>query len=240
MTHPTASKTCRFAIVACALLGLSAAAQAQSVDTFDPGANGKVEAIAVQADGKILVGGAFSMLGGGGTGTTQRRDIARLNLDGSLDAAFNPGANGTVLALAVQADGKIVVGGSFTSLAGAVRNNLGRLNPDGSLDAAFNPGASGSIFAGEVDAVAIQPDGKILVGGEFLALGGGTGTTPRSRIGRLNADGSVDATFNPGANEAVISLAVQPDLEDRRRRGLHNACRRDAQSHRQVERERLD
>ena len=73
------------------------AVQAQSaLDGFDPGANGTVRALAVQADGKILVGGAFTTLGGGGTGTTTRNYIGRLNADGSLDTSFNPGANSFV------------------------------------------------------------------------------------------------------------------------------------------------
>ena len=195
-----------------AVLGTGAAVRAQSVDTFDPGANAKVEAMAVQADGKIVVGGQFSLLGGGGAGLIPRNRIGRFNVDGSLDLSFNPGVFGaTVLALAVQADGKILVAGTFTMVAGAVRNNIARLNPDGLLDTGFNPGSSGSVYEGEIDALAVQPDGKILAGGEFLFLGGGVGTTSRNRIGRLNADGSLDATFNPGANSAVVSLVVQPD-----------------------------
>jgi hypothetical protein len=117
---------------------LPGAAWAQSaLDGFDPGANDAVAAIAVQADGKILVGGDFTTLGGGGTGTTTRNNIGRLNADGSLDTSFNPGANGTVIAIAVQADGKILVGGDFTTLGGGgtgttTRNHIGRLNTDGS------------------------------------------------------------------------------------------------------------
>jgi uncharacterized delta-60 repeat protein len=180
--------------------------------TFNPGANGNVNALALQANGQILVGGAFTMLGGGGTGTTAREGIGRLNPTGSLDATFNPGANGAVTAFAVQPDGKILVAGGFTMLGGGgtgttVRNRIGRLNANGSLDAAFNPGANNVVLA-----VALQPDGKIVVGGLFTTLGGGgTGTTMRSRIGRLNPDGSLDTTFNPGANFDVYALAVQPD-----------------------------
>ena len=166
----------------------------------------------MQADGKILVGGGFTTLGGGGTGTTTRNYIGRLNADGSLDTSFNPGANSDVYALAVQADGKILVGGDFTTLGGGgtgttPRNCIGRLNADGSLDTSFNPGANGAVYA-----LAVQADGKILVGGAFTTLGGGgTGTTPRNHIGRLNADGSLDTSFDPGANDDVNALAVQAD-----------------------------
>jgi uncharacterized delta-60 repeat protein len=179
---------------------------------FDPGANNTVFSLAVQTDGKILVGGTFTTLGGGGTGAITRNRIARLNADGTIDSTFDPGSNAIVSALAVQADGKIVVGGGFTTLGGggagtSTRNRLGRLNPDGSLDFSFDPGASSSVLA-----LAVQPDGKILVGGLFAMLGGGgTGTTARSHIGRLNANGSIEATFNPGANSDVLAFALQPD-----------------------------
>jgi uncharacterized delta-60 repeat protein len=198
----------------CLLLALLPCfAQAQSApDGFNPGANNVVNAIAVQADGKIVVGGYFSTLGGGGTGTTTRNYIGRLNPDGSLDTSFNPGADNAVNAIAVQADGKILVGGGFTTLGGGgtgttTRNYIGRLNADGSLDTSFNPGANEW-----VNAIAVQADGKILVGGYFTTLGGGgTGTTARKFIGRLNADGSLDTSFNPGANELVNAISVQAD-----------------------------
>ena len=175
--------------------------------TFNPGANATVYALAMEPDGQILVGGSFTTLGGGGTGTTSRSNIGRLNLDGTLDTTFNPGANGAVHSLVIQPDGQILVGGAFTTLGGGgTRSFIGRLNPDGSLASDFNPGATGIVTA-----VVVQPDGKILVGGAFSTLGGGTGTTPRFFIGRLYADGSLDADFNPGANNHVITLAVQPD-----------------------------
>jgi uncharacterized delta-60 repeat protein len=179
--------------------------------TFNPGANSSIWVMAVQADGKILVGGDFTTIGGGGTGTTARSSIGRLNPNGTIDTTFNPGANGTVYVMAVQPDGKILVGGQFTMLGGGgtgttARSYIGRLHPDGSLDTTFNPGANQFVYV-----MAVQPDGKILVGGQFTALGGGTGTTARANLGRLNPDGSVDATFNPGANNAVENLAVQPD-----------------------------
>src|SRR5438876_706322 len=187
--------------------------RAQSaVDGFDPGADRNVKALAVQPDGKIVVGGTFSTLGGGRTGTTTRKHIGRLNPDGTLELGFNPGANDVVDALAVQADGKIVVGGFFTTLGGggsgtSVRNHIARVNPDGTLDTSFDPGANA-----EITCLAIQADGKILVGGSFTTLGGGgTGTFVRNRIARLNPDGTLDMTFNPGANDRISAIALQPD-----------------------------
>jgi uncharacterized delta-60 repeat protein len=160
----------------------------------------------VQADGKILVGGGFSTLGG-----QSRNNIGRLNADGTPDTNFNPGAGGVgylyVDSLAVQADGKILVGGNFSTLGGQTRNRIGRLNADGTLDTSFNPGAGGFYPYVYVYSLAVQADGKILVGGQFATLGGQS----RNNIGRLNADGTLDTGFNPGAGGQVLSLAVQAD-----------------------------
>ena len=155
-------------------------------DTFNPGANDFVYALALQPGGKVLAVGAFTTMGGGGLGQTPRNRIARLNADGSLDASFNPGANDWVLAVTLQPDGRILVGGSFTMLGGGgtgttPRNHIGRLNPDGSLDASFDPGANDFVVA-----MTVQADGKILVGGNFTLLGGGgRGTTLALHLGRL-------------------------------------------------------
>ncbi|HRK28998.1 MAG TPA: T9SS type A sorting domain-containing protein [Chitinophagales bacterium] len=178
------------------------------------GANDYVWSIVVQADGKILIGGAFTSVNGSavnaGTGINR---IARLNPDGSLDAAFNSiggiglgGADNDVRSIAVQPDGKILIGGAFTSINGSAEstgtgiNGIARLNPDGSLDPAFN--SSGGVGLGgangQVSSIVVQPDGKMLIGGDFTSVNGsaesaGTGI---NRITRLNADGSIDATFN--------------------------------------------
>jgi uncharacterized delta-60 repeat protein len=181
-------------------------------DGFAPGVNNTVYAIAQQADGKLIIGGDFTMLGGGGTGHIGRQHIGRLNVDGSIDLSFDPGANGQVFALAIQPDGKILVGGDFTTMGGGgaggtTRQHIARLNADGSLDAAFNPGANAFVRT-----LAVQPNGKILVGGDFATLGGGgTGTTARNFIGRLNPDGTIDATFNPGADGIVSAITLQSD-----------------------------
>src|SRR5437016_9545398 len=149
------------ALVGLALAGGAAAVRGQSaLDGFDPNANGTVSVVVVQPDGKILIGGDFTTLSPNGGAAVTRNRIARLNPDGTLDA-FNPNANGTVYAIAVQADGKILAGGTFTNIGGQTRNNIARLNPDGTLDA-FNPNANS-----EVDAIAVQADGKILAGGAF-------------------------------------------------------------------------
>jgi uncharacterized delta-60 repeat protein len=113
-------------------------------------------------------------------------------------------ANDIVVTMAVQPDGKILLGGYFTQVNGTTRNRIARLNADGSLDTAFNPGITGGY---RVDSIVVQPDGRILVSGDFTHVGG----VARSAIARLNANGTLDTGFNPGANGAVYAMALQPD-----------------------------
>src|SRR5436853_4952315 len=111
------------ALVGLALAGGAAAVRGRSaLDGFDPNANGTVRVVVVQPDGKILIGGDFTTLSPNGGVAVTRNRIARLNPDGTLDAAFNPNANGTVFAIAVQADGRIVAGGGFNGASGIGRN----------------------------------------------------------------------------------------------------------------------
>src|SRR5262249_52085243 len=105
----------------------------------------------------------------------------------------------------LQADGKILAGGSFYNLGGQARNRIGRLNADGTLDTTFNPGADYAVYS-----LAVQPDGRILVAGTFYTLGGQT----CYYLGRLNANRSRDSAFNPGtlgASYYVNSVALQAD-----------------------------
>ena len=96
-----------------------------------------------------------------------RNNIARLNADGTLDTAFDPNANGNVYSIAVQTDGKILVGGIFTNIGGQTRNRIARLDAVTGVADSFDPNANN-----EVDSIAVQPDGKILVGGNFTNIGG--------------------------------------------------------------------
>ncbi len=169
-----------------------------TLDGFNPNVNGTVYSMAVQADGKIVIGGAFTVVGG-----VARNRIARLNADGTLDMGFNPNANGTVISAAVQADGKILVAGGFTAIGVSARNRIVRLQADGTVDVGFNADLNGSV----VYSTAVQTDGKIVVGGNFAAVGG----TTRNYIARLNADGTLDTGFNPDADSTVEGIAVQAD-----------------------------
>ncbi len=173
---------------------------------FNPGTGTdyEVQSIATQNDGKILIGGGFTTVNG-----TNRNCIARLNNDGSVDGNFNPGAgaNGSVLTIAIQNDKRALIGGYFSTINGISRNRIARLNTNGALDDGFNPGPGANLHG--VFSLALQDDGKVLIGGHFTTVNG----TNRSCIARLNADGSLDNSFDPGsgANEAVLSVALQKD-----------------------------
>ena len=178
-----------------------------AADSFDPNASNAVNAIAVQADGKILVGGFFNGTNSIG-GTTTRNRIARLDPTTGTPDLFDPNANNDVLALAVQADGKILVGGGFNganSIDGQTRNHIARLETDGRLDQTF-PDSIGVPMSGYIRATALQPDGKILIGGRFIFAG-----VERNNIARFNTDGTPDTAFNPNANSDVNAIAVQAD-----------------------------
>ncbi len=115
---------------------------------------------------------------------------------GSLDPDFHRAATGSeiVKALAVQVDGRILVGGGFKSYDGQPRDGLARLNPDGTLDPTFTPHFGDSSPGTLVMSILVQSDGKILVGGDFSQVNGAA----RTRIARLNSDGSIDPSFASG------------------------------------------
>src|ERR1043166_6590505 len=198
------------------------------------GAN--ITAVEMQADGKLLVAGKFTTVG-----AIIRKDIARLNTDGSVDPAFNSGTGsdniGMILAMKIQPDGKVVVCGSFNTINGTPHNAVARLNPDGSVDAGFGVSGLDITFAYDMD---LQPDGKILVsasnliGSSFIArlnanitavemqadgklLVAGKFTTVgaiiRKDIARLNTDGSVDPAFNSGTGSDNIGMILAMKIQ---------------------------
>jgi uncharacterized delta-60 repeat protein len=127
---------------------------------------------------------------------------------GSLDTTFESavGANNPIYALALQPDGNLIVGGDFTRFNNITRNRLARLLPEGSLDATFNVGFGPNR---PLRTMALQPDGKLLIGGFFTIVHG----TNRNHIARLNADGSLDQFFNPGAgpDNPIYGIALLDD-----------------------------
>ena len=207
------------------LLASATAAFAQfpsAADGFDPNLDGNVYAVAQQPDGKLILAGQFSLVRPNGLGGTTRNNLARFNPDGTVDASFDPNTNGAVRAVMLQPDGKILVGGDFTTLqpngaaTATTRNRLARLNADGTLDVAFNPNIGGTtpqVYVPQVFALLLQADGRIVVGGNFTSVTP-TPTGPtfqRNRLARLNADGSLDAAFDPNANNLVFALAQHGD-----------------------------
>ena len=167
------------------------------------GFNDNIQAIALQSDGKILLGGKFTIY----KGLTENK-IIRLNADGSKDTAFVSGSGfgGPIYVIVIQNDGKILVGGNFTTYKGLTENYIIRLNSDGSKDTSFNAGTG---FNNSVQAITIQNDGKILTGGTFTTYKGLT----ENCIIRLNPDGSKDTSFvtGNGFNTSPSTIALQSD-----------------------------
>src|SRR5947207_3089220 len=202
-----AGKAALFLFLLAALLaGGAVGVRAQSaLDGFDPNTNGMVRVIVVQPDGKILVGGDFPSLSPNGGAEVMRNRIARLNPDGTLDAAFDPNANSAVYSIALQADGKILAGGDFNganSIGGQTRNRIARLDATTGLADSFNQNASNTLLS-----IAVQADGKILLGSDSTSIGGQT----RNRIARLDATTGLADSFDPNADNDLISIAVQAD-----------------------------
>jgi uncharacterized delta-60 repeat protein len=163
----------------------------------------------------ILAGIFLALLGVGGfSNVFAQPKISLPTTDGgsALDG-FDPNANGRVYVVVVQPDGKILIGGGFTSVLGVTRNRVARLNPDGTLDTAFDPNVTNANLEGPpppqfvVISIALQADGKILVGGYFTGIGG----QPRNNIARLDPVTGLADSFDPNANAAVRSIAVQAD-----------------------------
>lgn len=180
------------------------------------GSNSEIRTLYVYPDdaplgngGKILIGGMFKFYNG-----VAREKIARLNPNGSLDMTFNPN-NGTVYkpelgniagfssspqAIVVQSDGKIVVGGFFRLFNGYPKHGVLRLNNDGSIDNSFNlpyinsGNANPGLDAGHVQKIVLQPNNKIIIGGSFTRYN----NQGRNSIARLEINGALDTTFNPG------------------------------------------
>lgn len=175
---------------------------------YTPGAGATVSSYAIAPDGKIVVAGVFTNYHG-----QTRNGVARLNADGSLDTTFDPKAGpgpttiiipgvltntspGLVSFVEVQADGRVLAAGSFSTWTGAPRNNMVRLNTDGSLDLTFTPAID---FGGQMLA---EPGGKILVAGKANQFK----PARKTGLGRMNADGSLDTTFVDSALGTAAGL----------------------------------
>jgi uncharacterized delta-60 repeat protein len=175
-------------------------------NTFQTGSgfNDGVTSIEVLAGGKILVGGHFTMYKG-----SQRKYLIRLNADGTEDPSFTMvSLSAGIYCMAVQPDGKVVIGGIFSETI----KYLARVNSDGSLDATF---ASNTDFANapgnstRISDIALQADGKMVIVGQFVSIGG----TGRNYVARLENNGTLDASFDPGTGFNVHLNAMSAIID---------------------------
>ncbi len=158
-----------------------------------------------QQDGKILISGVINNYNGVtiNANNSSSANVIRINANGTLDESFNNNGltEGLILsigALAVQADGKIIIAGGFTGYDGVPGNGIMRLNTDGSVDNSFAVGTGFHLnsFNFFLQSISIQSNGQIIVSGNFDEYNG----VSRKGIARLNTDGSLDNSFNPGAS----------------------------------------
>lgn len=161
----------------------------------------QVDALAVFPDGRIVLAGEFN------TVNHVRCDrVAILRPDGSLDPQFrfDPGADRAVHALAIDSNGRLVIGGAFLSIAGRPVTRLARLLPTGALDPDFQTPLGPDR---DVLALALDPDGRILVGGRFRQLAG-----TAHGLARLLPNGLPDPQFHPphDVDGAVRAIALDP------------------------------
>src|SRR5207245_7805561 len=153
---------------------------------------------ALQADGRILIGGQFVNFAG-----LPRFYLTRLTSTGSLDATFTPGQgpNQSVYAISIQPDGKIVIGGFFYAYDGHPQNAVARLNTNGTYDATFT--SLNDLLDGTVYALQLQRDGQVV----------GAGDMTTGHLARINTDGTIDDTYRPGLGpgDDVYAMAIQRD-----------------------------
>lgn len=178
-------------------------------NTFDKGgddpkgANGPVYTTLLLPDGKIMIGGSFSAYNG-----KSSQGIARLNIDGSLDATFHSGlaTDDYVNSIVLQENNKLIISGNFKKYKGKPANRIARLNKNGSLDNTFKTGLGAD---GSIENMALQKNGKLIIQGNFSKYN----NIKRNRIARLNPNGKLDLTFNYADSTNAIpgNMALQKD-----------------------------
>ena len=130
--------------------------------------------------------------------------LRRLLPGGGIDSSFSVTVNGRLNCIALQSDGRIILGGSFTTVNGAARAGLARLNPNGTLDTGFNPAVSAY---DQVCSILVLPDDRFIVRGDFTSVGG----LAAVNLARLSADGAPDSSFTASTSGTVYCLAAQRD-----------------------------
>lgn len=158
--------------------------------------------MAIQPDGNILVGGLFTLID-----NIAFIRIARLKQNGTLDYTFTGSANGAVNSIVLQPDNSILIAGAFTTgFANTVMTGVARLTSTGMIDRTFTGNIQFAATA-PVNAIALQPDGNIIIAGAFTGVNG----TTRNRIARITSTGELDLAFNPDINGTVSGLKLLSD-----------------------------
>lgn len=179
------------------------------------GFNNKINVLVGTSDGKVFVGGAFTSFYDTSVGARQR--FLRLNSDGSEDSTFNANLgtgfdNGEVKCIAVRFDGKILVGGSFTSFKGNTRNRLVCLNSDGTEDTTFYNNMTNSVpsngLNGDVNAIGVFGGNFCIVGGTFTSYTGSGGTVTRNRLMSFSNTGTENTSFYTNLGTAITNGQV--------------------------------
>ena len=173
----------------------------------NPGASGQVNALVVTTNNETLLAGEFQSYNG-----YPFIGVALVDTNGQPDFTFDPGsgANGFVYAAGTTPDqSQFYIAGAFSAYNGFSAGGIARIGADGTFDSTFNPGL-GIDPNTQINAMAVQPDGKVIIGGNFTHYNG----TPRNYIARINTDGSLDTTFDPGItlNGPVSALALPPNF----------------------------
>ncbi|MFN2622809.1 MAG: choice-of-anchor Q domain-containing protein, partial [Chthoniobacterales bacterium] len=165
----------------------------------------------IQPDGKVLAGGDFTTIG-----PALRNRLARLDANTGAADSFDPNASAGVFTLMLQPDGKVLAGGDFTTVGGQSRSRIARLDPNLGAADAFDPSANSGA---SIYAIAVQPDGNILVGGNFSSIAG----QARSHIARLGSDGSIPYFVNT-TSDSVVAGACANGLANCSLRGAIEAA----------------
>src|SRR5215218_6172673 len=196
----TKSRAAIVSIILAVVVSASSIFAQSANDGFDPlPMTSGVDTVAMLSTGQMYVGGNFTSIGG-----LTRSGIALLNHDGTGNTLFNAAGvkkldngilfPGTVLAIVIQGDGKIVIGGDFTEVNGVPRANIARFDQFGALDTGFIANTNGTVFT------LAQYGGDVIAGGLFTSVNG----TARSLLARVNSIGTVDTTTNFDCQGSVI------------------------------------
>jgi uncharacterized delta-60 repeat protein len=172
-------------------------AEANYDETFDdPNVfiNMSLRKIVVQTDGRVLIAGS-------GGASFNNVGLARLNANGTLDFSFTGVNVGIINDFEVLQNGQIIIVGTFLGINGFPVGRIGRINPDGSVDLSFNTNNAGA--NNQLNSVAVETGGRLVIGGAFSSYN----TVPKSKLIRLNQDGSLDSAFNyPTVNDGSVNV----------------------------------